>query len=922
MEQWKFSTILYVDNEGTLEAALQNLASNTLFPQVQVIVVDPQCSDEVRALCEGKENVFYVAAEDAAVARAYNLGLERAKGEIINFTLASASYSPEIYQTVSNAFELAADEEIRMVSAEPTMLDIAGEKTHYAGAAKISPNNPIDVVVLEEQCARFQLALQAYFIQASVLKKHRFDEQLFGDATYQMVLALLMQERRYCFAVGAEYIYTVALEDKFSPCQFAQQSWWYVPSLQNFLIPTLKHAKKQNADIPKFLQKACYYLLYAKFDCNLNDRSKGVMQSKEEVDTFNDLTAELLSYLDNNVIMERKIIGTYAANRAVRGYFMWLKAKYQNKDLHIIDDGAFFTSILERVGDTVDDDFHNRFVRMARTNKEAFRIRLMNYEHGKLVIEANVGLSDILFPNSYQVFAEVTNETTGEVTVYDAEVLEVYHLVKCFGYAIMSKCPVRFSIPVKKPQSVRFFFCFDGRKHYFSVNCEGPYSRLTNKVKYSYWMFHDNWMLSWKKGDALMMRPVTKLFHMKRELLLCRELYAKDKDKKRARRGIQLRLTYWKRRKELSNRHVWVTFDKLYKAGDNGEYIYQYCRKNVKDVDMYYIINPEAPEYERMVREDKEHILIQDDINCQVTTLLAEAILATQASVSIRYDNKNEMLLYNKDLRRGRICCIQHGLTIQKIAQYQNRRFDDTQLYCLASPFELENLSHPAYGYTPDQLKMTGLARYDGLVNNDQKVILITPTWRRNVTVASVGNIRRPHNDAFKESTYFKVYNSLINNPKLIECAKRTGYRIVYLLHPVMSGQIDDFDRNDYVELLPATGDVSYEKILCESSLMVTDYSGVQFDFAYMRKPIVYYHPTELPAHYGDGGMDYETMGFGPICTGHDEVVDAICDAMERQCTTEQKYIDRADSFFAYSDHDSCKRIYEEVKQWMSTIEW
>jgi CDP-glycerol glycerophosphotransferase (TagB/SpsB family) len=97
---------------------------------------------------------------------------------------------------------------------------------------------------------------------------------------------------------------------------------------------------------------------------------------------------------------------------------------------------------------------------------------------------------------------------------------------------------------------------------------------------------------------------------------------------------------------------------------------------------------------------------------------------------------------------------------------------------------------------------------------------------------------------------------------------------------------------------------------------MVTDYSGVQFDFAYMRKPVVYYHPDELPPHYGDGGMNYETMGFGPICTGHEQVVNELCEAMERQCANTPEYIKRADDFFAYDDHNSCQRIYEAVRDW------
>ena len=99
---------------------------------------------------------------------------------------------------------------------------------------------------------------------------------------------------------------------------------------------------------------------------------------------------------------------------------------------------------------------------------------------------------------------------------------------------------------------------------------------------------------------------------------------------------------------------------------------------------------------------------------------------------------------------------------------------------------------------------------------------------------------RENYNPLFKESTYFQVFNSLINDPRLIDAAKKYGYRIKYVLHPIVSAQVNDFDRNDYVDIIPAVGDMSYETMFRESSLMVTDFSGIQFDFAYMRKPLVY----------------------------------------------------------------------------------
>ena len=162
----------------------------------------------------------------------------------------------------------------------------------------------------------------------------------------------------------------------------------------------------------------------------------------------------------------------------------------------------------------------------------------------------------------------------------------------------------------------------------------------------------------------------------------------------------------------------------------------------------------------------------------------------------------------------------------------------------------------------------------------------------------------------FKDTTYYKIYNRLINDEKLLNCAKENGYRLIYLIHPILSPQIGDFEANDVVEIIPGS-EVNYEKILTESALMVTDHSGIMYDFAYQRKPLVYYHPDELPPQYGEGGLKYDTMGFGPVCKDNDSVVDAICDIMIRGCTIEQKYIDRINDFFEFDDFNNCERVYK-----------
>ena len=102
----------------------------------------------------------------------------------------------------------------------------------------------------------------------------------------------------------------------------------------------------------------------------------------------------------------------------------------------------------------------------------------------------------------------------------------------------------------------------------------------------------------------------------------------------------------------------------------------------------------------------------------------------------------------------------------------------------------------------------------------------------------------------------------------------------------------------------------NYEKMLKESALMVTDYSGIQFDFAYMRRPLIYFHPSELPPQY-----DEEDTGFGPVCKTNEELIDELIKAMNSDCALEEGYRKTIDGFFPYDDQNACERVYETAKE-------
>lgn len=408
-----------------------------------------------------------------------------------------------------------------------------------------------------------------------------------------------------------------------------------------------------------------------------------------------------------------------------------------------------------------------------------------------------------------------------------------------------------------------------------------------------------------------------------RELTLWRDMFATGQ--KKVIKFIIVR-AFLKAKPVLKHRPIWLFFDKIYKAGDSAEYMYKYARSKKDGIKCYYLADGASEDYARLEREGMKPVK-RRSIKHRYAFLYADMVIVSNSTVYAFNDFGTINSALIRDLMNFHVACVQHGMSIQKIAVAQNRLRDNTRLYFCASKYEIENLSKPIYGYEGyDALKLTGVPRYDGLINEDKRQILLSPTWRMQAAVPVTKNegVSRDYNPLFKETTYYQVYNSLINDERLIAAAKKYNYKIVYVLHPIVSPQIDDFDKNPSVEIIPAVAvhghsGVNYEKVFRESSLMVSDFSGVQFDFAYMRKPVVYLHHHDIPKHYEEGTFHYDTMGFGEICEDNDELIDVLISYMQNNCEMKPEYRRRADDFFRFDDHDNCERIYDVMIDYQKT---
>ena len=221
------------------------------------------------------------------------------------------------------------------------------------------------------------------------------------------------------------------------------------------------------------------------------------------------------------------------------------------------------------------------------------------------------------------------------------------------------------------------------------------------------------------------------------------------------------------------------------------------------------------------------------------------------------------------------------------------------------------------YYYDKKQIALTGQARFDELTDHKQKLILILPTWRKAIRQSYDKNTTSVYFDGFKETEYFKYYNNLINDERLLAAMREKGYKGLFCMHPIHMKQTVDFQQNDVFTV--NEGYVNYNDVFDRAAMMITDYSSVLFDFAYLRKRILY---TQFDKEaffeaqtYDEGYFDYERDGFGPVCTTYEETVQAIIDAVNDDCAVQDTYRARMDDFFAFSDQENAARILKQIKK-------
>ena len=181
-------------------------------------------------------------------------------------------------------------------------------------------------------------------------------------------------------------------------------------------------------------------------------------------------------------------------------------------------------------------------------------------------------------------------------------------------------------------------------------------------------------------------------------------------------------------------------------------------------------------------------------------------------------------------------------------------------------------------------------------IPEDKKVILYAPTWR---------------DDEFIDAGLIK-FQLKLELDKLKE-AFSDEYIILIRTHYFIADKLDLSGVEDFAIDVSKYNDIA--ELYLISDLLITDYSSVFFDFANLKRPILYYtydldkYENVLRGFY----IDIRKEVPGPLLETTDEVIDAIRNIDQLKEEYKEKYNQFYERFCSIDDGNASKRIVEKV---------
>ena len=361
---------------------------------------------------------------------------------------------------------------------------------------------------------------------------------------------------------------------------------------------------------------------------------------------------------------------------------------------------------------------------------------------------------------------------------------------------------------------------------------------------------------------------------------------------------------------------IWVISEYEMMARDNGYWFYKYLREVHPELKAYYPISKQSPDYNKIKKLGN---IVSHGGLCHYVLFWAATYYCSSSSVQgFPYPRICEEIVLS-NLHGFKYVFLNHGIT-RGYSSIVNGKGTNYSLLCTCSEKDKKVIIEEN-NQQECVVQVTGFARHDNLNQNKnvKKTIIVMPTWRGWLSTRNIFNHNKKceMRDSFVNSEYYLKYIELLNNEELLKLLENNDINLVFYLHQNAQEYSDLFSSNSDRVIIGKSDEYDVQTLLKEGAVLITDYSSVCYDFAYMYKPVIYYQfdiKEFSDKQYAEGKyFSYKEDGFGEVCYTIDDVVVALNDIVVKGYKMPEKYITRVNNYFAYRDTDNCKRIYEKI---------
>ena len=352
-------------------------------------------------------------------------------------------------------------------------------------------------------------------------------------------------------------------------------------------------------------------------------------------------------------------------------------------------------------------------------------------------------------------------------------------------------------------------------------------------------------------------------------------------------------------------------FNDYVNANDAYPIFNYYRRKGRKEA--YYFVLKDSQLHKQLLKENNlNNIIVVENYlkNKKNFTKTFSYFIPKSQLMVYAYINKYLSDIIKNTNNQLKTIYLDHGCIYFKETLFKNYlKIEEEKRVTVKIKPEYDNwLKH---GWKENQLYKVGLPRWERFnhIQNQHNAILIMFTWRY---------MRKKQ---FLKSTFYKRIDELFSNDDFINYFRTKNIKIFYKRHHQELSRTKGYHKyynNNYIH--EVNDNENFSQIIDNSSLFITDFSTLCFDFMFQNKPVLFYlldnnDPNLSKKDKYNAKYLKEKMIFGNLYNSSKDLIEKIKYYVNNNFTLEENIKDKYNSLFYVKKNifKNLEKVFDQI---------